>query len=183
MAEIDLKELKAMAAALKRPRVDSGGRQLSLDEIVGESYVKELAAMSEAEAVQHLRAVSGEKLFHAYLVLSARPTYPLRANHPVFAEVCLRWMESTKVLERSMGAGDVGIWLAGTNEKNASRLLALMISNPEETEAVRSAAYTSLELINNKKTGFEIVRRKLQARDSPVTIPSEIDWDFVRRFL
>jgi hypothetical protein len=185
-----IEELKAIAL-IQRQKVDAQtkrivsivGRPMSLAEIVGESYVQDLATMTEAEVVHHLRTASGEKLFHAYLILSTRPDDVLRVNNPILAEVCLRFMASSKVLERSTGAGEIGIWLAETKDKNASHALALMISNNEETDAVRYAAYHSLELINNRITMLDRVRKKMQVKDSLISMINEIDWNFVRSFL
>jgi len=183
MTNKDIRDLKFMLDALEKHSVAIVGRRVSLDEIVGESYIQELANMTEAEAVHHLRSVSREKLLYAYSVLSIRPYYALRANHPVLAEACFRLMASSKGSERILGAGEIGIWLEGTKDKNASHALSLMISNNEETDAVRSAAYDSIELINNRKNLLDIARRNCQALDSPSSVISEIDWDFVGSFL
>src|SRR5713101_4843927 len=124
-------DLREIAASLTKQLQEIRGTRASLDEIIGESYVKELASMTEAEAVQHLRSVDGLKLLHAYSVFSIRANYSLRANHPVLAEVCLTFMGSSKTSDRILGAGEIGHWLEGTHDKQASHALALMIRNTE----------------------------------------------------
>jgi hypothetical protein len=176
-------ELRAIVASLRKQLEDRVGPRVSLNELIGESYAKELAGMKEAEAIQHLRSVDGLKLLHAYSVFSIRANYSLRANHPVLAEVCLKFMASSKISDRILGAGEIGLWLEGTRDKQASHALALMVRNTQETDEVRMEAYSSLELINNRITALDSLRRNMKATGSQFDLLKEIDWNFIDLFL
>jgi len=179
----ELTELRAIADSLRKQLEDAGGPRVSLDELIGESYAKELAGMTEAEAVQHLRSLDGLKLRRAYLFFSRRADNSQWANHPMLAEVCLKYMASSDILERMTGAGDIGIWLEGSHDKQASQALALMIRNTEETDEIRRSAYSSLQLINNKASPLDCLRRNIGVTNAQHGLLQEVDWMFVNSFL
>lgn len=175
-------ELKVVLDSLRKQLDDIDATQTSLNEIIGESYANRLSNMTKAEAVQHLRSVDDSTLFHTYLKLSNLFLFR-NWNHPVLAEICLRYMASMKSLDRMMGAGDIGIWLEGTHDKKASQALALMIRNTEETDEIRRSAYSSLQLINNKATPLECLRRETRPTSESGNMLQEVDWIFVDSFL
>ncbi|MCI0380776.1 MAG: hypothetical protein L0215_24600 [Gemmataceae bacterium] len=176
-------EFEETKAWLDKQLEEMGSKDVSLNDIVGENYARELARMTEREAIEHLRSLDGEQLLHAYLVLATRPAYPLRACHPVLAEPCLKLMASSNRSDRILGAGDIGLWLEGTRDKQASRALASIVRDPQESDVVRHYAYLSLQLINNKASILECSRRHRSPGQLPRFINQEIDWDLVDSFL
>jgi len=65
-----------------------------------------------------------------------------------------------------------------------SRALATMVRNPDETLEVRLDAYSSLELINNKATVMDRLRRNTRlASESGELLIKEIDWNFFDSFI
>lgn len=183
MSERELIDIEAIANALTEQVNAIVGTQITLDDIVGQTYVKQLAAMSQTEAICYLHSSSGETLLNAYMIFTTHPEYALGVNHSEFAEVCLRFMASDRKLDRMIGAVDVGIWLAGSNDKTASRVLASIICNKKEKDVMRYKAYKSLQLINGRIALIEPALDNAQKSRSMNINMIHIDWVFVRSFL
>ncbi len=186
MPDEELTEIRTLLDTLINEAKDAGGSQASLKEVIGEVYANELSKMTDAEAVQHLRSLDGLKLLPAYLFLSMRMFRRVVAEgclKSMLAEVCLKYMASSILTDRMMGASDIGIWLEGTNDKKASRALALMVRNTEETDRDRLSAYSSLQLINNKASPMDCLRRSTRPTIEAYDLLEEIDWIFVDSFL
>lgn len=172
-----LVELQELAAAVKKQLDDAGAGSISLNELVGKPYAEWLAKLTDLEAIDYLKNVDDDRLLHAYLILLRR------LNPSVLAEACLRLMARPETWARRLGAGDIGVLLQGTCSEKGSQALALIIRNPGERDDVRLIAYSSLELINNKVTALECLRRSVNGTRTSDNMLEKVDWGFVDSFI
>lgn len=122
---------------------------ITLDDIrqhIGEDYARQLDRMSDAEAVEHLRSVDDSRVEGAYVILSER------LDRTTLAGICLEYLSHRGHDHRLMGALGIGSALKRTHNREVCRTLAHIVRNIHEAGDVRSAAYTSLELIDWGKT-------------------------------
>jgi hypothetical protein len=185
MTNSRLKQLRALADSLREKIGDTKSLPGKLREKIGESFIRDLEKLTDTEAVQCLKSVDDSKVVETYLILSKR------LSSDALAEICLEYMKRSKPNTRLTGAGGIGICLKRTNNKEASNALAQMIRNPEESDDIKLAAYSSLELINYNRplesTSTIDVDELFQLLENDIPSPSDairtIDWSFVDSFL
>lgn len=168
-----------------RKKLDSLKREIAelqsmitLDHIrehIGEDYAHQLDRMSDAEAVEHLRSVDESRLQGAYIILSER------LDPTTLAGICLEYLSRPGHDHRLMGALGIGSALKCTDNREVCRTLAHIVRNTHEAGDVRSAAYTSLELIDWGKT-LPLFGSILKSDDASPGL-EHVDWSFVDSFL
>jgi len=113
---------------------------------VGEDYAQQLDRMSDAEAVEHLRAVDESRVEGAYTILSER------LDRTTLAGICLEYLSRPGHDYRLTGALGIGPSLKRTANREVCRILAHIVRNAQEASDIRSAAYGSLVIIDWGKT-------------------------------
>lgn len=188
----ELRELQALMTKRLELLGDSIRDQLQaanptgscLQELVDESHAGMLSSLTGVEAVQYLKSTEDAELLKAYLVLAKK--FMSIPDTTVIAELCMECLSrpsQSAYWARLICADSIGIWVEGTGNKEASQALASIIRDSNESDQIRIAAYSSLELINGKDTVAERLRRKIKTDDPPSTALQEIDWSFVKYFL
>lgn len=168
---------KFLAVIDDRFGVTSSPRRLS--EVLDESFVQKLEALSDLQAIEYLKTVDEPELSGAYYFLSKK------LAPAALAELCLGYMTRRTFEARVIGIGGTGIWLMGTRDERVSRALAQIARDPAEHAAIRWKAYQSLECINKgESTSYKIVLDDPSFWDRPIeTWLDKVDWSFVDSFL
>ncbi len=152
----------------------------AIERQIGEEYVRRLRAMTDAEAIEHLRSADDSKILGAYYILSAR------VAPAALARVCLENLTSAKYNTRLGAAHWIGRFLKKTCDAEACRALANIVRRPDEANQIRLAAYASLEVINwgafprRRSVGNECLIASLM-KEAPTENDGldAIDWAFV----
>jgi len=150
----------------------------TVDELVGEDYVRRLNELGETGAIEYLTFVPEEEIVKAYAVLWRR------LSPPALVQVCLHYLTRATFWALMKGAGDLGPLLLGTHDKQASGALARVIRNPAVDERIRQSAYESLVDINSSADLDDVLDRSRVRHDAMLSGQRvEIDWEFVNSFV
>jgi len=173
----NIEKLRRMADSVRKRLAVGNVSREDLIKRLDPSYVQELAAMTDSQAVGYLASAPEASVAAAYFLLSER------VDPAALGSVCLRYLGRPEHRVRRIGAVGIGVCLKRTRNLDVSRLLAKIARSRQEPDDIRTAAYGSLVLINWAVPAEAPSAPPEATPESAHELSAAIDWKFVDSFL